>query len=66
MKLYYFDIYARAEPLRMLLWHAKVEYEDVRIPFSLEDFPKWRDEHPEVKLEFGQIPVLEENGEWKS
>jgi hypothetical protein len=31
MKLYYFDIYGRAESIRMLLSHAKVEYENVLI-----------------------------------
>lgn len=66
MKLYYYDVYGRAEAIRMLLWHAKVEFEDVRLPLTPEEFPKWREEHPEVKLEFGQIPVIEENGEWKA
>ena len=30
-KLYYFDIYFRAEPHRMLMSHAKVKYENVAI-----------------------------------
>jgi len=57
MKLYYFDIYARAEPLRILLSHAKAEYENVYI--TKEDLAKLKEEG---KLEFGQVPVLEHNG----
>ena len=52
MKLYYFNFYARVEPIRMLLAHAKVDYEDVRV-----DFPDW----PALKptMPGGQLPCLE-------
>ena len=34
MKLTYFGAYARAEPIRFVLDHAKVKYEDNRIGFG--------------------------------
>jgi glutathione S-transferase len=61
MKLYYFDVYGRGEGLRMLLWHAKVQYEDVRL--SEEDFAKLKTEGT-VPLEFGQVPVIENEGKF--
>lgn len=33
-KLIYFDLYGRAEPIRMALWYAKVSYEDSRVAFD--------------------------------
>ena len=55
MKLYYFDMYGRAEPIRMLLHLAGEKYEDIRVDQD-EGFDKLLKEN---KLEFGQVPVLE-------
>jgi len=52
MKLYYFDLYGRAEPIRMALNKAGVEFEDVRLSGQT-----WMDFKP--KCEFGQMPILE-------
>ena len=49
-RLSYFDIYARAEPMRMLLSHAKVEFEDHRI--SQEEWPSQKE-----KFAFKVVPV---------
>lgn len=57
MKLHYFDAYGRAEPIRMLLNHAKVEFEDHR--FGREEWPQVK---TELNLEFGQVPMLEFEG----
>ena len=54
MKLYYFDFYGRADPIRMLLTHAKVEFENVILnPETIKELKS------SGKLEFGQIPMLE-------
>ncbi|CAJ0933198.1 unnamed protein product, partial [Mesorhabditis belari] len=56
-KLHYFDIYGRAEPIRILFYLGGVEYEDRRWSFA---------EWPEIKKEpiftFGQAPLLEVDG----
>ena len=56
-KLHYFDIYGRGEFIRFLLAHAKVEYENVFVA---------REQMGDYKAglaEFGQLPVLERNGQ---
>ena len=53
-KVYYFDIYGKAEPIRMMLTHAKVEFEDVR--FNGEQFKEAKESG---KFEFGQVPAFE-------
>jgi glutathione S-transferase len=57
MKLYYFDIYGRAESIRFLLSHAKVEYENVLI-----NGEKLAEMKASGVLEFGQVPMFEADG----
>ena len=64
IKVYYFDCYGRAEPMRMLLSKANVEFEDVRLDDGA--WNAFRTEHiASGKLEFGQVPAVElEDGTW--
>ena len=57
IKLYYFDVYARAEPIRILLNHAKVTFEDVRLTG-----PEFGALKGEGAFEFGQLPALKIDG----
>ena len=61
IKLYYFDVYGRAEAIKMLLHHAKVEYTNVIV--NKEGAEKMK---AEGHLEFGQVPVVEHNGKFFS
>ena len=47
-KLYYFDLFGKAEALRMLFYKAGIKYEDVRVTG-----PSWKDLKDTGKLEFG-------------
>ena len=51
-KFYYFDLYVRGEPIRMLLDQAGVEWEDKRV-----GFPEWPNLKPTMPN--GQVPALE-------
>jgi len=55
LKLTYFDIKARAEPIRLALTIGNVPFEDYRIQ---------REQWPELKKScpFGQVPILEVDG----
>jgi len=55
LKLTYFNGRGRAEPSRLILAQAGVEYEDVRIEFA--DWPALKS-----TLKFGQMPFLEVDG----
>ena len=51
-QLVYFNLGGRAEPIRLLLNHAKISYEDVRLDFA--EFAKLK---AEGKFPSGQVPV---------
>ena len=54
-KLHYFELYARAEPIRMMFNKAGIPFEDNRVTGDA-----WMELKP--TLEFGQVPCLEVNG----
>ena len=53
-KLYYWPIHGRAEPIRMLLSHAGVSFEDIEV--TPEIFARLTQDDC---LEFEQLPMLE-------
>jgi len=55
-KLYYFDTAGRAEPIRLLLRHAGIKFEDYRM--TRETFNM---EVNQGKFEYNQVPALQEN-----
>ena len=57
MKLTYFELYGRAEPIRMLLHHSKTEYENKII--TAEEFGAMK---ASGELPCGQVPIFECNG----
>lgn len=54
LKLYYFDIKGKAEPIRLLCAYTGLELEDHRFA-SRQEFTDLK----ETKLAFGQVPMLE-------
>lgn len=56
--LYFFDGYCPAEAIRMLLHHADIKYDDIRLPHDKKDFEILK-KLPERIFEFGTVPVLQ-------
>jgi hypothetical protein len=54
IKLYYFDFYGKAEPIRMLLSKAGVKFEDIRITDEL-----FAELKKEGVLDYEQVPMVE-------
>ena len=57
VKIHYFDLMARAEPIRMMLSKKGIPFEDCR--HTGED---WKAFKESGVLEFGQMPMLEIDG----
>ena len=58
IKLYYLHLYGRGEPIRMLLNHAKVPFEEINFQLQeMQEVLKQQDIY-----EFKQCPVLEIDG----
>jgi glutathione S-transferase len=58
-KVHYFNGFGRAEAIRMLLTHAKVNFENVNYG---EGANNWAEAKASGKFEFGQLPAIEGNG----
>ncbi|RDD46087.1 Hematopoietic prostaglandin D synthase [Trichoplax sp. H2] len=56
-KLYYFNLDARAELIRLLFAYGGIKYEDIR--YSFDEWPKVKESGP---FPFKQMPVLEVDG----
>jgi len=55
LKLYYFNIAAKGEPIRLALKHAGIEFEDYRF----KDYAEFLAKKQDGSLQFGQVPCLE-------
>ena len=55
LKLYYFDMAGKGEPIRLLCAYAGLELED----FRFESFAAFNEMKDSGKLPFGQVPFLE-------
>ena len=58
-KVHYFNGFGRGEAIRMLLTHAKVNFENVNYG---EGANNWMEAKASGKFEFGQVPAIEGNG----
>jgi len=57
VKLHFFDVYGRAELIRLILAYNKVPFEDIR--YNIADWPELK---KSGNFLFGQLPVLEWEG----
>ncbi|XP_067038264.1 hematopoietic prostaglandin D synthase-like isoform X2 [Acropora muricata] len=62
-KLTYFDLRGRAEPTRIALAYAGVDYDDVRVSFENRFEGEWSEIKNSGKFPFGTVPILEVDGE---
>ena len=53
MKFYYFNVHGHGDCIRMAIWKAGVQYEDVRLAG-----PSWMEAKNSVIVEIGQIKLM--------
>jgi len=58
IKLYYFDLQAKGEIIRLILHYGGVPFEDIRIDFT----QGWAEVKNDKKWKYGQIPIVEIDG----
>ena len=58
IKLLYFPVMSRGHSIRLLLHHANIEFED-----HIIDLSEWPTHKNSGKFEFGQVPVVDIDGE---
>lgn len=54
LTVHYFQLYGRAEPIRMALWKAGVDFTDNRVTGE-----SWKALQESGKLPYGTVPILE-------
>jgi len=59
LKLYYFNVRSKGEPVRLLLQYSGTPYEEVTVDFN--DWPSWK-----PKMPMGVMPVIEMDGKMLS
>lgn len=59
LKVHYFDLYGRAEAIKMALWKAGAPYKVNSVGDLFDVSDEWKELKASGKLPYGQVPALE-------